>query len=60
MINVCEQYAAEFDILFNSSKSILLFFKGRSASVINLCIKVNGAIVHISDRGVHVYLVLTL
>ena len=26
MIDVCEQYAAEFDILFNSSKSKLLFF----------------------------------
>ena len=26
MIDVCEQYAAEFDILFNGSKSKLLFF----------------------------------
>ena len=27
MIDVCEQYAAEFDILFNGSKSKLLLFK---------------------------------
>ena len=27
MIDVCEQYAAELDILFNSSKSKLLFLK---------------------------------
>ena len=26
MIDVCEQYAAEFDIIFNVSKSKLLFF----------------------------------
>ena len=27
MIDVCEQYASEFDILFNSNKSKLLFLK---------------------------------
>ena len=32
---------------------MLLFFKGRSASAIASCIKVNGAIVHISDNAVH-------
>ena len=34
MIDVCEQYAAEFDILFNGNKRKLLFFKGRHASAI--------------------------
>ena len=34
MIDVCVQYAAEFDILFNGSKIKLLFFKGRYASAI--------------------------
>ena len=53
MIDVCEQYAAEFDILFNGSKSKLLFFKGRYASAVTSCIKVNGATVHISDNAVH-------
>ena len=35
MIDVCEQYAAEFDIFFlhcNGSKSKLLFFNGRYAT----------------------------
>ena len=46
MIDVCEQYAAEFDILFNGSKSKLLFFKGRYASTITSGIMVNGEIVY--------------
>ena len=29
LVSVCEKYASEFDILFNGSKSKLLFFKGR-------------------------------
>ena len=33
-IDVCEQYAAALGILSNGSKTKLLFFKGRSASVI--------------------------
>ena len=53
MIDVCEQYATEFDILFNGIKSKLLFFKGRYASAIISGIKVNGEIVHISDNAVH-------
>ena len=53
MIDVCEQYAAEFDILFNGSKRKLLFFKGRYAGAITSGIMVNGEIVHISDNAVH-------
>ena len=53
MIDVCEQYAAEFDILYNGNKSKLLFFKGRYASAITSGIMVNGEIVHISDNCVH-------
>ena len=34
MIDVCAQYAAKFDILFNGSKIKLLFFKGRYPSAI--------------------------
>ena len=30
LIRVCENYAAEYDIMFNGDKSKLLFFKGRS------------------------------
>ena len=32
MIDVCEQYAGKFDILFNGSQSKLLFLKGRYRS----------------------------
>ena len=53
MIDVYDQNATEFDILFIGSKSKLLFFKGRYASAITSGIKVNGAIVHISDNAVH-------
>ena len=52
MFDVCEQYAAEFNILFNGSKSKLLFFKGRYASTITSGIMLNGEIVHISDNAV--------
>ena len=51
-LSLCEQHASEFDTLFNGSKSKLLFFKGRYASAITSGIKVNGAIVHISDNAV--------
>ena len=44
---------AEFDTIFNGSKSKLLFFKGRYASAITSCFMVNGEIVHISDNAVH-------
>ena len=54
MIDVCEQYAAEFDIFgIWYSKSKLLFFKSRYASAITSGIMVNGEIVHISDNAVH-------
>ena len=53
IIDVCEQYAAEFDMLFKGSKSKLLFFKGRYASAITSGIIVNGEIAHISDNVVH-------
>ena len=32
LIEVCEQYARDFDILFNGNKSQLLFYKGREVS----------------------------
>ena len=47
------QYEAEFDILFNGSKSKLLFFKCRYASAITSGIMLNGEIVHISHNAVH-------
>ena len=52
-VHVCEQYAAEFVILFNGTKNKLLFFIDRYASAITSGIMVNGEIVHISDNDVH-------
>ena len=53
LVSVCEKYASEFDILFNGSKSKLLFFKGRFCNGMESGIMVNGEIVNISDNAVH-------
>ena len=49
MSSICEQY----DILFNGSKSKLLFFKGRCCNVSTLGIVVCGQLVEMSDTAVH-------
>ena len=41
----CEQYASDYDILFNRSKSKLLFFKCRCCNVSTLGIVVCGQLV---------------
>ena len=48
LVSVCE-----FDILFNGSKSKLLFFKGRFSNGMESGIMVNEEIVNISDNAVH-------
>ena len=53
MSSICEQYASEYDILFNGSKSKLLFFKGRCCNVSTLSIVVCGQLVEMSDTSVH-------
>ena len=45
--------ASELDILFNGSKSKLLFFKGRFSNGMDSGIMVNGEMVNISDNVVH-------
>ena len=57
-ISVCDKYSSEFDILFNGSKSKLLFFKGRFSNGMESGLFfgvffVNGEIVNISDNAVH-------
>ena len=42
LVKVCEKYAAEYDIIFNSKKGQLLHFRGRHGCTINNGIKVNG------------------
>ena len=53
LIRVCENYAAEYDIMFNGDKSKLLFFKGRSSVMMPSEIMVNGQIVGVSEKAVH-------
>ena len=53
MSGICEQYASEYDILFNGSKSKLSFFKGRCCNVSILGIVVCGQLVEMSDTAVH-------
>ena len=53
LVSVCEKYASEFDILFNGSKSKLLFFKARFSNGMESGIMVKGEMVNISDNAVH-------
>ena len=53
LIRVCENYAAEYDTMFNGDKSKLLFFKGRSSVMMPSEIMVNGQIVGVSEKAVH-------
>ena len=53
MSSICDQYASKYDILFNGSKSKLLFFKGRFCNVSTLSIIVCGQLVEMSDTAVH-------
>ena len=51
LVGECERYAA--DIMFNGSKSKLLYFKGRYCSATQKGIQVNGEFVNISKSAVH-------
>ena len=53
MSSICEQYASEYDILFNGNKSELLFIKGRCCNVSTLGIVVCGQLVEMSATAVH-------
>ena len=53
LISVCEDYVAKNDIIFNESKSKLLYFKVRSSSMVPSEALVNDEIVAISDKAVH-------
>ena len=59
-VNVCKNYAAEYDIMFNVYKGRLLFFKSRSSAMVPSEIRVNGEIVGESDKTVNLrYIFLT-
>ena len=51
--SLCEQYASEYDILFNRRKSKLLFFKGRCWNVPTLSVVVCCQLVEMSDTAAY-------
>ena len=53
LISVIEDYADEIDIIFNGSKSKILYFKGGSSTMVPSEVLANGEIVAISDNTVH-------
>ena len=53
MSSICEQNASEYDILFNGSKSKLLFFYRCCCNVSTLSIAVCAQLVEMSDTAVH-------
>ena len=53
LVKVCEKYAAEYDIIFNSKKSQLLHFRGRHCCTINKGIEINGQHVNISSSAIY-------
>ena len=53
LVKECEKYAAVYDIIFNSQKSLLLYFRGRHCCTINKGIEINGQRVNISSSAVH-------
>ena len=53
LVKECEMYAAGYDIIFNSKKRKVLYFKGRHCCTINKGVEVNGQHVNISSSAVH-------
>ena len=53
LINVCEQFALDYDITFNGTKSQLMFFKGRFSNVSAYGFHVNGQYVEVSKCAMH-------
>ena len=53
MINICTNYAVEYDIKFNGSKSQLIIFKGRSSNIVNPEIRINGDKLEVVSSVVH-------
>ena len=50
---IYEQYASEYDILFNGSKSKLLFSKSCFCNVSTISCVVCGQLIEMSDTAVH-------
>ena len=53
LVDICEEYANEFNIKFNGTKSQLLLFKGRQCNTTNRGILVNGLSLKLSNKAIH-------
>ena len=53
MITICTNYAVEYDIKFNGSKSQLIIFKGRSSEIMNPEVRINGDRLEVVSSVVH-------
>ena len=53
LIKICEQYAVDFDIIFNGSKSKFLVFRGRGCSFDDRTVCVNGTELYSVNSAVH-------
>ncbi len=53
LIDACGEYANEFNIKFNGSKSHLLLFKGRKCKISTRGITVNCVSLNVSETAVH-------
>lgn len=53
MVAICERYAEQYSILFNGSKSQLMFFKGRKCKEFKGDIYVNGSVLQYCEKASH-------
>ena len=53
MVEIAEQYAAEYSIIFNASKSKLLCFNESGCNRSSKCVTVNGDRIRPSDSVIH-------
>ena len=51
MIDICENYANEFDILFNANKSQFFIFKGRGNMHKDCKVRVNGTLIQNIEKA---------
>ena len=54
MLKVCEHFAKDYNILFNASKSKLMYFGKDSLSCENLLCMSNGSSIEFFEQCVHV------
>ena len=53
MISICEQFAAEYNLIFNGTKSKLLIFSKSNANIPDPCVKLNGDLIPKVDSATH-------